>query len=183
MSDKPETKIYGIPGDLSRLEARGHIRPARWTVRTLARRLDYLDDCIAADVVPDAKGRRERSKGGRTRYLAVDVPPELSAHMADLAEEVKTCRLLLADGDIAAASARMDRSKALVADMVWLATPASERTRKWAVKGGEARRDKLKPDTLAILTYYDEGHTLRETARKYRRNYEAVKKLVQRHRE
>ena len=41
MSDKPATKVYGIPGDLPRLEALGHIHPARWTVGTLARRLGY----------------------------------------------------------------------------------------------------------------------------------------------
>ncbi|MCH7930355.1 MAG: hypothetical protein IIA01_07620, partial [Proteobacteria bacterium] len=125
MSDKPETKVYGIPGDLPRLEALGHIRPIRWTARTLARRLDYLDDCIAADVVPDAKGRRERSKDGRTCYLAVAAPPDLSAHMADLAEEVKACRALLDAGDIAAAGARMDRSEALLTDMARQAEPTS----------------------------------------------------------
>lgn len=127
MTDKPETEVYDIPGDLLAAYARGRIRRGRWTARALARRLDYLDDCIAADVVPDAKGRREPSKDGRKRWRAVPVPDELAPHMAHLAKAVAACRALLDAGDIAAAGARMDGIEALVADMARRATPARRR--------------------------------------------------------
>ena len=109
-------RTFGIPGDLPSVAALGFSRFRPHTAKSLASRLDYLDDCVRYAVCPDSKGERH-VENGRVSYDTIPLPKELEPDRQDLGTSVTECRRLLDTGDLEATRERLKVIDWLVEDM------------------------------------------------------------------
>jgi len=177
-------RTFNFPDEIPLALALGYIKNTVPWSEKINTRLDYIEKCLLLKVCPDLKGKRFVEEG-HASYLGVPLPSDLENFAEGLQEAVVRCRKLLDKKKNLEARNCLESIDASVAEFTRRADPDRKRglkSVKYAQQGGKLRKGKFKPETLEILAYVENGHSYGQAALKFGKNYNAIAKLVQRHR-